>query len=97
MDPRRYTAPDFGSAVREPGNRGASWHFKPAPIPRDLALEPATIKALSDAGISVEYAYAFLTPKAGRAYVIIRVEDNDRAVKALADNGIEPVPQDEFV
>ncbi|MFE6509711.1 Fic family protein [Nocardioides sp. NPDC057767] len=49
MDPERYDAPQFGRAVREPGNRWAYWYYLPAHIPRDLALEPITVKALSDA------------------------------------------------
>lgn len=49
MDPERYDAPQFGRAVREPGNRWAYWYYLPAHIPRDLALEPLTVKALSDA------------------------------------------------
>jgi Fic family protein len=53
MDPSRFAAPAFGEATREPGNRWAFWYFKPAPIPRDLALTPPTVKALSDADASL--------------------------------------------
>lgn len=54
------------------------------------------IKALSDSGISVEYAYAFITPEAGKAYVIIRVEDNDAATEVLTDNNIKVIEQNEI-
>jgi hypothetical protein len=47
------------------------------------------LRVLSDAGISIEYVYAFITHEPDKAYVIIRVEDNDRAVDVLASNGIE--------
>ncbi len=40
-------------------------------------------------GISVEYAYAFITRTRDKAYVILRVEDNDKAIKILQDNNIE--------
>lgn len=49
MDPDRFTAPDFGSAEREPGNRWAYWYFRPAPIPRSLELTQQTVLALSEA------------------------------------------------
>ena len=54
------------------------------------------IKALADKGISVEYAYAFITPEAGKAYVIIRVEDNDIATKVLTDANIKVIDQNEI-
>ncbi|GAA2023143.1 Fic family protein [Nocardioides kribbensis] len=53
MDPNRFTAPVFGEAVREPGNKWGFWYFKPAPIPRDLALTTATVRALSEADASL--------------------------------------------
>lgn len=49
MDPARFTAPTFGKAAREPGNKYAFWYFEPAPIPRDLELTMPTIFALSEA------------------------------------------------
>lgn len=49
MDPERYDAPQFGRATREPGNKWAYWYYRPAHIPRDLPLQPLTVKALSDA------------------------------------------------
>lgn len=57
MDPAHFTAPDFGAVVREPGNKFAFWYFKPAPIPRELALVPATIKVLSDADAALGRLY----------------------------------------
>lgn len=51
---------------------------------------------LSDAQISVEYAYAFITPSVGNAYVIIRVEDNDKAFEILKGAGIELIEQDDI-
>ena len=62
--------------------------------------EPADLRALSrcfhDAQISVEYAYAFITPSVGNAYVIIRVEDNDKASEILKGAGIELIEQDDI-
>ncbi|MDR1482167.1 MAG: ACT domain-containing protein [Synergistaceae bacterium] len=54
------------------------------------------IGILADAGVSVEYAYAFITRKKGNAYVIFRVEDNERAEEILARNGIETANESEL-
>ncbi len=43
---------------------------------------------LRDAGIAVEYAYAFITHSKNDACVVLRVEDNDSAIKALSAHGI---------
>lgn len=53
------------------------------------------VRALSKADISLEYAYAFITPDALNAGVIIRVEDNDAAAEALRKEGIELLSQKE--
>src|SRR5437879_613431 len=49
MDPSKFVAPEFGRPYKEPGNKWAFWHFVPAPIPRDLALNGVTVMALSEA------------------------------------------------
>jgi len=54
------------------------------------------IGVLSEAKIGVEYAYAFVTPTVGKAYVILRVNDNDSAAKALEAAGFEPLNQSEL-
>lgn len=46
------------------------------------------LRILGDSSIGVEYAYAFITRKSGTAYVILRVEDNERAVQVLSAKGI---------
>ncbi len=53
MDPRLFTAREFGEPTKEPGSRAAFWYFAPALIPRDLPLTMATVKALSDADASL--------------------------------------------
>ena len=54
------------------------------------------IRTITDIGISLEYAYAFITPKSGSAYVIIRVENNELATKALNDAGIKIIEQSDI-
>ncbi len=46
------------------------------------------VKVLSDADITIEYAYAFITRHEGSACVIIRVEDNAKAANVLGKAGI---------
>ena len=54
------------------------------------------MRILSDAGVDVEYMYAFITRKSEKAYVILRVADNDLATKTLADKGIELLDEEGF-
>ena len=54
------------------------------------------MKILADAGVDVEYMYAFITRKSEKAYVILRVADNDAAAKVLLDNGVELLDEEGF-
>lgn len=64
-----------------------------------IADEPgsmaAILEVLSAAHIMVEYTYAFVSAKAG-AYMIFRVDDNEKATAALAAAGIKTADQDEL-
>lgn len=51
------------------------------------------VKVLADAGENVEYAYAFLTPEAGHAYVIVRVDDNAKAIEVLKASDISVIDE----
>ena len=44
-----------------------------------------TVTPLSKAGINVEYFYAFIEPTPGKANLILKVSDPDRAIKVLGD------------
>lgn len=46
------------------------------------------VEVLTQAGVSIEYMYAFVSPKAGMAYVILRVEDYEKASEVLTEKGI---------
>ena len=54
------------------------------------------VETLSAAGINIEYAYAFISPTVGNAYVILRVEDNAAAENKLREAGIAVVTQEEI-
>ncbi len=51
---------------------------------------------LGDNDINLEYTYAFITRKKDLAYMILRVADNDKAIKILCEKGIMPIPQEDF-
>ena len=69
-------------------------------LPVSLSDEPGSLgkvlRTLADAGIDVLYLYAFVAHKPGSAYVIIRVEDNERAEAVLTENGISLVSSEEM-
>ena len=64
-----------------------------------LSDEPGSLAnildILAEAGISIEYTYAFLSQKQG-AYMIFRVDDNQRAAAALAAAGIKTAEQNDL-
>jgi hypothetical protein len=49
------------------------------------------LNILGDNQVNLEYSYAFLAKKANSAFMILRVEDNDKAIKVLTQNGIRPI------
>jgi hypothetical protein len=54
------------------------------------------LRILSDGGVSVEYAYAFVGHETGRAFVIIRVEDMQKAADILTSKGVAIAASDEI-
>ena len=54
------------------------------------------LKTLSDAGINLDYMYAFTATTIGGAYVVLRVDDNAQAEAALAAKGIATLGSDEL-
>lgn len=51
------------------------------------------LKILSDGGINIEYAYAFVAGSSDGAYVAIRVDENERAESLLKANGITEISE----
>ena len=83
-------------ALRSEGMTASATQVLGIIIPDEPGGLARAIKVLSDAQISVEYAYAFITPSVGNAYVIIRVEDNDKASEILKGARIELIEQDDI-
>ena len=53
----------------------------------------AALDVLDKAGINVEYLYAFMARTEKHAYVVLRVEDNAVAEKALTDAGFKMISE----
>jgi len=49
----------------------------------------SVVRILSDAGVNIEYTYAFVAHSRDNAYVILRVDNNDEAVKVLTSNDVK--------
>lgn len=54
------------------------------------------LKVVARAQIAVEYMYAFVSPKADTAYVILRVQNNQKAIEALRNGGVQIIPGEEI-
>ena len=54
------------------------------------------VDALGQNGINICYIYAFTARQKDKAYVVLRVEDNEKAVEVLVKNGYTPVSQEEL-
>ncbi len=48
-----------------------------------------TITAVADKEVGVEYMYAFISREHDRAYLIMRVADNEKAISALKAHGCD--------
>ncbi len=58
-------------------------------IPDNPGALNEILKLFSENDVNVEYMYAFVTMSKQNAYAVIRVEDNDSAVKLLTEKGIK--------
>lgn len=54
------------------------------------------LQVITNAGVNVEYMYAFLGGKSKQAYMIFRVEDVKAAAAALEERGIRTLEQEEL-
>lgn len=52
------------------------------------------VKVLSDNNINMEYMYAFNGSTPHHAYLVLRVEDNDKVAALLLEKGIKCISQD---
>ena len=67
-----------------------------AAVPDEPGALKNILKILGDSNINLEYTYAFITRKKDLAYMIFRVEDNERAVEALSKIGVKLLTQEDL-
>ncbi len=79
--------------IREEGMTVSSTEVIGIVIPDEPGGFAKAINVLADRGVGVEYAYAFITPQEGKAYIIIRVADIDIASEVLSSAGIQLIEQ----
>lgn len=56
----------------------------------------AALKVLNENEINIEYLYAFMARTEKHAYVVIRVEDNDRAESVLENAGFHLITESDI-
>lgn len=54
------------------------------------------VKIMSDAGIGIEYMYAFISRSDSQAFVIMRIENLDKGIETMQKNGIKLLASDEI-
>ena len=56
----------------------------------------SVVRILSEAGVDIEYTYAFVAHSKDNAYVILRVDNNEEAIKVLQKSGISMLTENEM-
>lgn len=54
------------------------------------------LSVIGNAGINLEYSYAFLSKNADKAYSVLKVSDAEAGEKVLCESGIRTIGQEEF-
>ncbi len=54
------------------------------------------LNIVSNAGVGIEYMYAFLARKTGKALMVLKADNKDAAVKVLTEHNVEIVVQSEI-
>ena len=62
---------------------------------RPLGLNELLV-AIKEIGVSVEYLYSFLRSTGENALIILRLSEQDEAVKRLAEKGVRILTQEEI-
>ena len=56
----------------------------------------SVLEILHDADVQVEYTYAFISSKKDMAYMIFRVDNNDKATKVLTEKSVTVLSQNDI-
>ena len=84
---------DDGSYVLYAEDKGWEYATSPMTIAVGFDAKPgcfaSAVRLLADKGFDMEYMYAFISRDKGKAYVIIRLDNGQKAAEALHANGFE--------
>ena len=83
-------------ALREHGMTVSLTSVLAVGIPDEKGSFTKVIRILTNAGVDVEYIYAFVSRDKGKAYVIIRTDKSARATEALVQHGVEILTAEEL-
>jgi hypothetical protein len=75
-------------AIREAGYTVGLTDVLAVSVPDEPGGLSRALALLNAADISVEYLYSFVRNAGGRALVILRVDDNEKAARVLGDAGV---------
>jgi len=84
------------SVLKEAGYLVKSSEVVPVSVGDKPGGLAAVLRVLADAGIDVEYTYAFVAHSHDNAYVILRVADNAAAIKVLMEGGVSLLKAEEM-
>ena len=85
---------DTVNILKEAGYVSSLTSVVVAEIPDEPGALNKVLQIFTDHAINVEYMYALLGSKAGKAYMIFRVQDPMKAMGALLTNGITLLDQE---
>ena len=88
MDPDRYLAPEIGVPIRVGQGEAGYWAFAPAPLPREVTLQPPTVYLLSEADRAVG-ALAGLGARLPNPHLLIRPYLRREAVSSTRIEGTQ--------
>ena len=65
-------------------------------IPDEPGSLGQILKIMGKGEVNLEYLYAFTAPKKDWAYMVFRVQDNEKAIEVLSKNGVKLLDQAEL-
>lgn len=83
-------------ALREHGMTVSLTSVLAVGFPDERGAFSKIIRVLSNAGIDVEYIYAFVSRDRGRASVIIRTDKSSRAAEVLTQHGVHILTEEDL-
>ena len=58
-------------------------------VPDEVGGLAGALNILNDAGIDIAYMYSLVTKEGGKAYIVVRVNDNEKAEQILLEHGMK--------